>query len=229
MNVFASEALRGEAAIVYAMSTETRSVIRNVQQLEALVGAPNERAANKARALLDELDRAWLAASPMCLVATAAADGSCDVSPRGDPPGSVLVLDERTLALADRPGNRRVDGLRNILENPHVGLLFLVPGRGDTLRVNGRAELLDDAPFFDELVVKGHRPRLAVVVHVEEVYYHCSKAFLRSALWDPATWDPDAVPSRAQIAKALEARGETLEELEAYYGPGYAEKIYRDG
>ncbi len=210
------------------MSTETRSVIRDVQQLEDIVGAPNERAANKARAVLHELDRRWLAASPMVLVATAGADGGCDVSPRGDPPGATLVLDERTIALPERPGNKRVDGLRNILENPHIGLLYLVPGRGDTLRINGTAELLDDAPFFDELIVKGHRPRLAVLVHVEEVFYHCSKAFLRSALWDPATWTPGDVPSRARIARELESRGETLEELEAYYGPGYAEKIYRE-
>ena len=210
------------------MSTETRSVIRDVQKLEEIVGAPNERAANKARPVLDELDRQWLAASPMVFVATAGADGACDVSPRGDPPGATLVLDERTIALPERPGNRRVDGLRNILENPHIGLVYLVPGRGDTLRINGTAELLDDAPFFDAMVVKGHRPRLAVLVHVDEVFYHCSKAFLRSALWDPATWAPDDIPSRAQIAKALEARGETLAELEAYYGPGYADKIYRE-
>ena len=210
------------------MSTETRSVVTDISKLEEIVGAPNERAANKTRSVLDELDRQWLAASPMVLVATAGADGSCDVSPRGDPPGATLVLDERTIALPERPGNRRVDGLRNILENPHVGLLYLVPGRGDTLRINGTAELLDDAPFFDEMVVKGHRPRLAVLVHVEEIFYHCSKAFLRSALWDPATWGPDDIPSRAQIAKALEARGETLAELEAYYGPGYADKIYRE-
>jgi PPOX class probable FMN-dependent enzyme len=206
---------------------ETWSVVSDRKRLRELVGTPNERAANKARATLHELDRLWLAASPMCLVATSAADGSCDVSPRGDPPGAAHVLDERTIALPDRPGNRRADGFLNILENPHVGLLFLVPGRGDTLRINGTAQLLDDAPFFDEMVVKGHRPRLVVLVHIEQVFFHCSKAFLRSALWDPATWAPDGVPSRAQIAKALEARDQTLEELDQYYGPSYADRLYR--
>lgn len=211
------------------MSTrsETWSVVSDEERLRELAGSPNERAANKARATLHELDRQWLAASPLCLVATAAADGSCDVSPRGDPPGATQVLDERTIALPDRPGNRRADGFLNILENPNVGLLFLVPGRGDTLRINGTAQLLDDAPFFDEMVVQGHRPRLVLLVHVEEVFFHCSKAFMRSALWDPATWAPGEIAGRAEIAKALEARAETLQELEDHYGPGYADKLYR--
>jgi PPOX class probable FMN-dependent enzyme len=201
--------------------------VADEERLRELVGSPKEHAANKARATLHELDRQWLAASPMCMVATAAADGTCDVSPRGDPPGATLVLDERTIALPDRPGNRRVDGFRNVLENPHVGLIFLVPGRGDTLRINGTVELLDDAPFFDEMVVSGHRPRLVLLVHVEQVFFHCSKAFMRSDLWDPSTWAPGEIPSRAQIAKALEARSETLQELEDYYGPSYADRLYR--
>ncbi len=203
-------------------------MLSDVAALEELVGVPKPAAADKVRPSLHELDRRWLAASPMVLVATAGADGGCDVSPRGDPPGSTLVLDERTIAIPDRPGNRRVDGFRNILENPHVGLIYLVPGRGDTLRINGTAELLDDAPFFDEMLVKGHRPRLVVLVHVEEVFFHCSKAFLRSALWDPATWAPDGPPSRAKIAKALERPGDALADLEAYYGPSYADLIYRE-
>jgi PPOX class probable FMN-dependent enzyme len=213
------------------MSTrsETWSVLTELGELEAVVGTPTQAAADKARPALHELDRRWLAASPMCLLATAAADGTCDVSPRGDPPGSTLVLDDRTIAIPDRPGNRRVDTFRNILENPHVGLLYLVPGRGDTLRINGTAQLLDDAPFFDEMIVKGHRPRLVVLVRIDEVFYHCSKAFLRAKLWDPATWAAgDEVPSRAVIAKALERPGDSLEALEAHYGPAYAEQIYRE-
>lgn len=202
------------------------SVVTEEKQLRELVGAPLQRVADKARPTLHELDRQWLAASPLCLLATAAVDGTCDVSPRGDPPGFTHVLDERTLALPDRPGNRRVDGFRNVLGNPHVGLIYLVPGRGDTLRINGTAQLLCDAPFFDQLVVSGHRPRLALVVHVEEVFYHCSKALLRSALWDADSWEPDAVPSRARIAKTLERPDESLEDLAEYYGPAYARKLY---
>lgn len=150
------------------------------------------------------------------------------MSPKGDPPGSTLVLSDTTLVLPERPGNRRVDGFHNILANPHVGLIFLVPGRGDTLRVNGRARLLRDAPFFDEMTVHGHRPQLAVLVEVEQVFFHCSKAFLRSALWEPQTWEPDAVPSRATIVHQLERSDESLADLERYYDdPSYGADLYR--
>jgi PPOX class probable FMN-dependent enzyme len=201
--------------------------VASVDELTELVGQPTARVADKVRGRLHELDRAWLAASPFCLIATSDADGRCDVSPKGDPRGFTLVLDDTTVVVPDRPGNRRVDGFRNILANPHVGLVYLVPGRGDTLRINGHATLVRDAPFFDDLIVRGHRPKLAMVVRVEEVFYHCSKAFLRSELWRPESWVPDAVPNRPTIARTLERPDESIEELERYYGPAYAEKLYR--
>lgn len=200
--------------------------ITSPEQLRDLIGVPLPRVATKDRARLHEHDRQWLAASPFCLVATAGADGTCDVSPKGDPPGFTLVLDDTTIAIPERPGNRRADSFHNILDNPHVGLIYLVPGRGDTLRINGRARLVSDAPFFDQMVVKGHRPLIALVVEVEQVFYHCSKAFLRSALWKAETWEPDAVPSRAHIAKSVERPEDSLDELERYYGPEYATRIY---
>ncbi len=162
-------------------------------------------------------------------MATADADGRCDASPKGDPAGSLVhVIDDHTIALAERPGNKRADGYKNILVNPYVGLNFLIPGRGDTLRVNGRARLVSDAPFFDQLVVKGHRPLLAVVVDVEDVFFHCAKAFMRSQLWQPETWAPDAVvPRRAVIAAAVEPSGKSVEELDEYYRPeNYARGLY---
>jgi PPOX class probable FMN-dependent enzyme len=205
----------------------TWTEISTVPELEALIGRPSGGAVAKQRSALHALDRSWLAASPFCLVATADAEGRCDVSPKGDPPGELVhVLDDHTLAIAERPGNRRVDGFRNVLANGHVGLVFFVPGRGDTLRVNGRARLVSEAPFFEELVVKGHRPVLALVVEVEEVFHHCSKAFLRSKLWDPETWDPELVAPRPVIARTLERPDESLEELQRYYGPAYAERLY---
>jgi uncharacterized protein len=201
--------------------------ITTAAELDQIFGAPSPRAANKVRKALHDRDKDWLARSPFCLIATAGRSGSCDVSPKGDPPGFAHVLDDTTIAIPDRPGNRRVDGFRNIVENPHVGLIFLVPGRTDTLRINGRARLVQGAPFFADMAVRGHTPELAIVVAIEEIFHHCSKAFMRSDLWKPETWRPDLLPSRAEIVKSVEAVDETLEELEAYYRPEeYGKKLY---
>ena len=202
--------------------------VGSVEELEALLGTPSERAANKGRTALLEVDRAWLAASPFCVLSTSDAAGRCDASPKGDPAGQLVhVIDEVTIAIAERPGNRRADGFRNVLSNPHVGLLFLIPGRGDTLRINGRARLVSDAVFFDAMAVRGKRPVLAMVVEIEEIFFHCSKAFLRSELWQPETWSPTAtVPRRAVLAHEVEPDGRSVEELDAYYGPSYAEGLY---
>jgi PPOX class probable FMN-dependent enzyme len=209
--------------------TSAWTEIADVAALTALLGEPNQRARDKGRAALLDVDRQWLAASPFCVLATSDADGRCDASPKGDPAGQLVhLIDDTTIAIAERPGNKRADGYRNILANPHVGLHFLIPGRGDTLRVNGRARLVSDAPFFDEMLVKGHRPLLAVVVDVEEVFFHCAKAFLRSGLWKPETWDPEAVvPRRAVIAAEVEPSGLSLEELDDYYRPeNYSRGLY---
>lgn len=201
--------------------------VTTLEQLTDLVGEPLPRVRDKVRTHLTDVDRRWLAATPFVVVATSATDGSVDASPKGDPAGSLVhVLDERTVAIAERPGNRRVDGYRNVLTNPHVGLLCVIPGRGDTLRVGGRARLVADAPWFDDLVVRGHRPVLALVVEIEEVFHHCAKAFLRSGLWDPKSWQPDAVESRAEIAHALERPEDSVEELREYYGERYAQQLY---
>jgi PPOX class probable FMN-dependent enzyme len=195
-------------------------------ELRELLGEPGARAVSKERKRLQQMDRDWLAASPFCLIATSDADGGCDVSPKGDPPGFAYVIDDTTIAIPDRPGNRRVDGFRNILDNPHVGLLFLIPGRGDTLRINGRAQLVREAPFLDQMIVKGNRPTLALVVEIEQVFFHCAKAFLRSSMWQPETWNPDAMPSHPVIVKSVQDIPETLEELEAHYGPAYLTHLY---
>jgi uncharacterized protein len=201
--------------------------ITTYDELREVVPQPLAAAAGKVRKELDDLDRQWLAASPFCLIATSAADGSCDVSPKGDPAGFTTIFDGSTIAIPERAGNRRVDGFANILTNPHVGLIYFIPGRGDTLRINGRARIVKDAPFFDDMIVKGNRPQLALLVEIEEIFHHCSKAFLRSELWKPETWNPEAMPSRARIAKALERQDTELAELEQYYGKAYEEKIYK--
>ncbi len=202
--------------------------ITTVDELVAVLGTPNERAANKGRDRLLEVDRRWLSASPFCVLATADAHGRCDASPKGDPPGSLVhVIDDRTIAIAERPGNRRADGYRNILTNPHVGIEFLIPGRGDTLRINGRARLCVDEGLFDVFAVDGKRPVLVLVVEIEDVFFHCAKAFLRSGLWKPETWDPGAVERRAVIAHDVEPDGRAVTELDEYYREeNYAQGLY---
>jgi uncharacterized protein len=209
-----------------AAAETTWTEITDLDSLVDLVGVPIPRIRDKVRTVLHDLDRQWLAASPFCLVATSDADGRCDVSPKGDPAGQLAyVLDDTTIAIAERPGNRRADGYRNVVANPHVGLIFMIPGRGDTLRINGRARLVSDAPFFDDMIVKGHRPILALVVEIEEIFHHCAKAFLRSQLWQPQTWH-DPVPPRPVIAHELDAKDQSVEQLTAYYGEQYATKLY---
>ena len=205
---------------------DTLAEVKSEAELRELLGTPAPRVITKERTRLHERDVEWLAASPFCLIATSGADGTCDVSPKGDPPGFALVLDDTTIAIPERPGNKRADGFRNILANPHVGLIFVIPGRKETLRINGRARLIRDAPFFDDMIVKGHRPQLALLVEIEQIFFHCMKSFMRAQLWEPESWHPEAVPPPAVIAKSVQPREETLEELERYYGPHYETRLY---
>ena len=200
--------------------------VRNSNELREILGSVTEPAKSKVRTVLDDIDVEWISASPFCLIATSDGGGNCDVSPKGDPPGFSRVVDGSTLLIPDRPGNRRADGLNNILENGHVGLIYFIPGRGDTLRINGKAKILKDCAEFDRMIVGGHRPSLGLLVDIEEVFYHCSKALLRSELWNPESWEPDSVPSRAAISKALERKDQSLAELEDYYGERYSKSLY---
>ncbi|HEY3107946.1 MAG TPA: pyridoxamine 5'-phosphate oxidase family protein [Chloroflexota bacterium] len=210
------------------LTTGFEQVVRSEAELRAIVGEPTERAVNKQIDRLDEHCRSIIAASPFMLLGTASATGWCDVSPKGDAPGFVRVLDERTLAIPDRPGNKRLDSLRNIVQNPRVGLLFVVPGKGETLRVNGRATIVRDEPLLASLAFEGKRPLLAVVVEVEEAFAHCSKAFIRSHLWQPESWpDSSALPSIAQmVMDHARPTDLTLEELEAATAEAYRTKLY---
>jgi PPOX class probable FMN-dependent enzyme len=193
-----------------------RQQVSTVEELRAIVGHPAEYVANKVGHKLAPIHRDWLAHSPLGFVATTDEHGHLDVSPKGDPPGFVHVIDDTTIAIPERPGNKRVDGYLNVLARPRVGTLFLVPGRGDTLRVNGHATVLADADYFDDMIVAGKRPILALEIAVEEVFFHCAKAFLRSDTWKPETWNPTALPSVAQMAQALRT-GWSLAELEKHY------------
>jgi PPOX class probable FMN-dependent enzyme len=201
-----------------------RQEVTTVDELRDIVGHPNAYVANKVGKRLSAAQQDWLAHSPLGFVATTDAQGRVDVSPKGDPPGFVHVVDDTTIAIPERPGNKRVDGFLNVLERPHVGTLFLIPGRGDTLRINGTARILADADYFNAMTVDDKRPILALEIDVEEVFFHCAKAFLRSDAWDPSTWDPTAVPSVAQLAKAVK-KDMSLAELEKYYAEENMRKV----
>jgi PPOX class probable FMN-dependent enzyme len=170
------------------------------QELRELYGRPGQRAIAKEHPTLDEHCRAFIAHAPFLVMGTAGADGRCDVSPKGDAPGFVRVLDDRHLAIPDRIGNNRLDGMCNVLENGHVGLLFFIPGREDTLRVNGRARIARDEALLDALAVAGKRPVTALVVEVEQCFMHCARAFKRAGLWEPERWpDTATVPSMQRM------------------------------
>jgi PPOX class probable FMN-dependent enzyme len=204
--------------------------LSSAAHLEEILGHPAPRIRDKVRHELHACDIRWIAASPLCYLATSDRDGNLDVSPKGDPPGSVLVLRPTVLAIPERPGNRRGDGFHNVLENPGVALIFIVPGRDDALRVNGRAEIVRDAPFFDEMRVKDHRPALAMIVHVREVFTHCGRAHKRAAVWDPSTWRPDAAPSRLEYARLVEQPDVDAHDLARYYeDPAYGTNLYDAG
>ena len=198
------------------MMEPMRREISTVDELRALVGHPNEFVAKKVTDRLSPIQRDWLAHSPLGFVATTDAEGRVDVSPKGDPPGFVHIIDDTTIAIPERPGNKRVDGYLNVLERPHVGTLFLVPGRGDTLRINGSARILADADYFDAMTVQGKRPILALEIAVEEVFFHCAKAFLRSDTWNPESWDPTRVAQRGPDGVHAMRKGYSLAELEEY-------------
>lgn len=209
--------------------TEVTEITSEAELREVLGGYASGRAVTKVRPSLHPLQIEWLHSSPFCVVATSDTDGNCDASPKGDPAGRLIhVLDPRTIVIAERPGNKRADGYLNVLSNPHVGVIALIPGRNDTLRINGRARLVRDAPWFDDLAVKGKRPILALVVEIDQVFSHCPKAFLRSYLWEPDKWPSvEHIPSVAALTKAVQDTPETLEELEAYYaGTNYSTLLY---
>jgi uncharacterized protein len=192
--------------------------LESVEQLRQLYEPPGESAVNKELQEIDETCRRLIAVSPMVFLATSDPDGRCDVTPRGGQPGFVTVLDDHHLALPDATGNRRIDTLRNVVANGHAGLIFVIPGRTQTLRVNGRACVTSDPDLLARLSPVGKPPRTAIVVRADEVYTHCPKAFIRSKLWQPESW-PDAAsyPAVAEAAFAHVSRripSLTLEEVE---------------
>jgi PPOX class probable FMN-dependent enzyme len=194
------------------------TALSSADQLAELYEPATERAWAKDIGMVDEAARRLIAASPLVVVASQDADGRADATPRGGPPGFVAVLDEHHLAIPDATGNRRLDTLTNVIATSQVGLLFLIPGRDQTLRVNGRACVSAAPEVLEAAGAVGKPPRTAIVVRADEVYAHCPKAFVRSHLWDPATWPaPDEVPTAAEVMLAhLRDPSRTLAEEQEY-------------
>jgi PPOX class probable FMN-dependent enzyme len=182
----------------------TLRTITDEAELRALVGTPTELVVTKIAGRLNDLTRRFIESSPFTCVATATPGGGLDVSPRGDPPGFVRVLDEATLLLPERPGNRIADTLTNLLSDPRIALLFLIPGVGDTFRVNGEAVIVDDPELLAPSAVEGKVPRLGIVVTIHEAYTQCPKALIRSDLWNPERHlDRSELPSSGAVFRSL--------------------------
>ena len=178
--------------------------IGSESELRELIGSPSEVVASKITDRLNDLTRQFIERSPFLCIATARPDGGLDVSPRGDPAGFVRIIDEHTLLLPDRPGNKLADTLTNLFEDDRVALLFLIPGVGDSFRVNGRASVIQDEELLAESAVEGKTPQLGILVRIEEAYTQCSKALIRSDLWNPEKHiEREKLPSSGAILKSI--------------------------
>jgi uncharacterized protein len=208
--------------------TAFRDTVTTEAELRALIGQPHTLALAKDIGTLDAHCREFIARAPFLTMATSGDGGRCDVSPKGDAAGFVLVLDERRLLIPDRPGNKRLDGMRNLLQNPHVGLIFLIPGVEETLRVNGRGWIVRDPELLARCEVRGKVPSLGIGVEVEEAFIHCAKAFKRSGLWEPARWpDLAGLASPAQMLfDHTRPPGATVEDVDRALQDSYAKRLY---
>jgi PPOX class probable FMN-dependent enzyme len=201
-------------------------LVTTMEQLEALYGERMPASIIKEIHHISGHYRTLIEASPFVTIATAGPEG-LDCSPKGDAPGFVRVLDDATLAIPDRPGNNRLDGFRNIVRDPRIALLFLIPGVGETLRVNGRASLSIDPELMQSFAVNGKLPRCVLIVHVESVYFHCAKAIMRSRLWDEASKiDRKSLPSTGTIVAELSKGGLGGEQYDRELPERYKAMLY---
>jgi PPOX class probable FMN-dependent enzyme len=204
-----------------------RDVITTEAELRAVLGEPVDKAVAKVVKTIDAYSHRFIANSPFVLVGTAGASGMIDVSPKGDPPGFVRVLDEKTLAIPDRLGNGRLDTFRNVLRNPNVGLIFLIPGITYTLRVSGKAMIVRDLDLRQSMAMNGKTPDHVLIVDVEHVLTHCPKCMVRSGLWKPDKWpDPSGVPPFAETLAAHARLAESIDELTEMLERDTREKLY---
>lgn len=204
------------------------SVVSTLEELRDILGTPAQRSVDKSLPRLDRFSTYFIERSPFVLVASASRDGRCDVSPKGDRPGFVKVLDDHTVLIPDRPGNRRADTFTNLLENPWIGTIFLIPDVEETLRVNGSALITKDQHLLEQCAVSGKEPNLGIVIEVQEVYFHCAKAFKRSGLWEPEAWEGRGqLPSLGEImAEQLQIQETSGAELNCEIEEAYRTNLY---
>jgi PPOX class probable FMN-dependent enzyme len=199
------------------------STVNDAETLRAILGEPSATVRNKEMPRLDAICRRFIELSPILFIGSSGADGKGDITPRGDPPGFVKVLDDKTLLIPERVGNKRGDTLNNVLANANVGLIFLIPGVDETLRVNGRASIVDDPAVLAPMALNGKTPKLAIRIDIIEAYIHCGRALKRAQMWNPASViDRKSFPSMAEMAHAQRRRDTPVSELETYFAEFYA-------
>ena len=207
--------------------SEYSEIVTSVEEIRATIAEPTQASVDKVIDRLDDYCRAIIAKSPFIMIASANPDGQPDISPKGDPLGFVRVLDEKHLAIPERPGNRRLDTFINLLDNPNVAIIFMIPGKGETLRVKGEARIVRDEALRETMAVKGRIPEFAVVVHVEQAMMHCPKSIVRSKLWEPDAWpDHSDTPSIAETSVAHANLDMTPEEYRASVVAAGRAKLY---
>lgn len=206
---------------------EFKHVITTAEELRAILGHPNPMIARKGQPRIDAFARQMIERSPFCVIASRNASGDMDISPKGDPAGFALVLDENTVAIPDRPGNRIADTLTNIIESPEVAVIFLVPGTGHTLRVNGWARIVRDLDIRERLAHEGKVPELAIAIAVETAFFHCAKCMIRSGLWNPERWpEVDDLPTLGTVLKTQLDWGIALKTLDRRIDQSYRDDLY---
>lgn len=198
---------------------DSRHVLTSPEELRDLVPSPRAAQQTKVLSSLDGHCRRWIQRSPFVVVCSTDSSGNMDLSPKGDPAGFVQILDDKTLAIPDRPGNRRLDTLHNVLEQPHVGLMFMVPDRGEVLRVSGVAQIVNDPDLLATMAIADRPPILALVIEANEVMFHCGKSVIRSKLWSPNEWPQiDDLASYAECLGDQTTSDETVAQMEARFG-----------
>ncbi|WP_375336619.1 pyridoxamine 5'-phosphate oxidase family protein [Cytobacillus oceanisediminis] len=213
------------------MRSKYTDIITTKEEFESFreeIGQPSARAASKVITFIDEHCNDFISKSPFLTLSTSDSDGKCDVSPRGDSPGFVTVLDEQHLFIPERPGNKRMDSAHNIIANPNIGLLFLIPGLGETLRINGKAYICRDPELLEKSMVKGRAPLFGILVEAEECFIHCAKALIRSELWNGESWlAKEALPSApAMLAAHAKLPNDTSEQAAKDLQDSYKNRLY---